>query len=150
MTLTKDEISRTILCALPTGEIVGSQDNFATFHVVFTPNTVRAEYVHLLAASSMLYNVAGDIEGGLDALVEVLEKHPELDAISAPVIQWGASLRLARTVAVEGLAAVAKRSHGPQPVQSPSTEPPSAPPKKKTNILDFFRRKGVDRPKSSD
>lgn len=107
--LTHDQILATSLVALPTGEIIGSQDGFVTFQTVFTPNTVRTEYVNLLGASAMLYGVVDAIEVGLDELVALLEREGA-DAVAAPVIAMIGSAKTAKAAAVEGMRSLADRS----------------------------------------
>lgn len=147
-TLTHEQIMATTLCALPTGEIVGSQDGFRTFQTVFTPNTVRTEYRHLLQASALLYSVVDDTEKALEDLIAILESVPSTGPLADPIIAVVANMRRSKEIAVDGLAAVAARQVGSPEPSSPT--PPPASPKKRSNIIDFFRSKGVDRPKSSD
>lgn len=106
--LTEAEIKATVFVQLPTGEVLASRDDFAKFHTVFTPNTVREEYANLLGAAGMLFNTLDAIEAGLDELVALLEKHGA-DAAAAPVMSMIAASKLARTAAIEGLPAVADR-----------------------------------------
>ena len=110
--LTAEQLRNTQMVVLPTGEVLGTQDGFATFQTIFTPNTVRSEYANLLAASSLLYNCNVDITTGLEALVEALEE-TGANHVAASVVGWISAMKVAQASAIEGLPSLAARTNAP-------------------------------------
>lgn len=110
--LTPDQLLKTQLAMLPSGEVIGSQDNFVTWQIVFTPNTVKAEYANLLGASAMMYGVLNDITGGMEGLVELLEQ-AGADKLGGAVYNLVASAKVTMEAAQVGTAALAARKTQP-------------------------------------
>ena len=114
--LSKEQLAQTLLCALPTGEVLGSQDGMQTYQIVFTSNTVHKDYANLLGASALLYKNLCDIGEGLEELVHILELDGKHDLAHA-VVQLRASALIATAAATDGLIATADRHSPPQPPQ---------------------------------